>query len=82
MLSPALSGRKAEIAALNTLKERSVFKLSIMNLVENRFDEIRIGNDDQLAFYIDAVNTLTKEQKEIFYKECDIVDELEKTWRL
>lgn len=49
-----------------------------MNLVENRFDKIRIGNDDQLAFYIDAVNTLTKDQKEIFYKECDIVDELEK----
>ena len=39
---------------------------------------MRIGNDDQLAFYSDAINTLTPAQKVIFFKENDIVDELQK----
>ena len=56
-----------------------MLKLNVYDLVYDRYEKIRIGNDDGWQYFMSQViESLTPTQKEIFYKECDIIDELEK----
>ena len=52
--------------------------MSVLSLVNARFEEERTGNDDQQHCYDAIVDSLTDEQKDIFLKECDIAESLEK----
>ena len=52
--------------------------LSVLSLVNARFEEEKTSNDDQQHCYDAIVDSLTDEQKDIFLKECDIAESLEK----
>lgn len=52
--------------------------LSFLSLVNARFEEEKTSNDDQQHCYDAIVDSLTDEQKDIFLKECDIAESLEK----
>ena len=52
--------------------------MSVLSSVNARFEEERTGNDDQQQCYDAIVDSLTDEQKDIFLKECDIAESLEK----
>ena len=52
--------------------------LSVLSLVNARFEEEKTSNEDQQHCYDAIVDSLTDEQKDIFLKECDIAESLEK----
>lgn len=52
--------------------------LSVLSLVNAKFKEEKTSNDDQQHCYDAIVDSLTDEQKDIFLKECDIAESLEK----
>ena len=52
--------------------------LSVLSLVNARFEEEKTSNDDQQHCYDAIVDSLTDEQKDIFLKDCDIAESLEK----
>lgn len=52
--------------------------MSVLSLVNARFEEEKTSNDDQQHCYDAIVDSLTDEQKDIFLKECDIAESLEK----
>ena len=47
-------------------------------MVNARFEEEKTSNDDQQHCYDAIVDSLTDEQKDIFLKECEIAESLEK----
>lgn len=52
--------------------------LSVLSLVNARFEKEKTSNDDQQHCYDAIVDSLSGEQQDIFLRECDIAESLEK----
>lgn len=56
--------------------------LSVLSLVNVRFEAEKTSNDDQQHCYDAIVDSLTNEQRDIFLRECDIAESLERDYGL
>ncbi len=51
--------------------------MSVLSLVNVRFEAEKTSNDDRQHCYDAIVDSLTNEQRDIFLRECDIAESLE-----
>ena len=51
---------------------------SVLSLVNAKFEAEKTSNDDQQHCYDAVVDSLTEEQRDIFLRECDIAESLER----
>lgn len=51
-----------------------------MSLFEERYEKLRIGNDDCDQFVHEALETLTPQQREILNREFEICEALDKKY--
>lgn len=56
--------------------------MSVLSLVNARFEAEKTSNDDQWHCYDAIVDSLTDEQRDIFLRECDIAESLEQEYGL
>ena len=52
--------------------------MSVLSLVNARFEVEKTSNDDQQHCYDALVDSLTDKQRDIFLRECDIAESLER----
>lgn len=56
--------------------------MSVLSLVNVRFEAEKTSNDDQQHCYDAIVDSLTDERRDIFLGECDIAESLEHEYGL
>ncbi len=56
--------------------------LSVLSLVNVRFEAEKTSSNDQQRCYDAIVDSLTHEQRDIFLRECDIAESLEREYGL
>ena len=56
--------------------------LSVLSLVNVKSEAEKTSNDDQQHCYDAIVDSLTNEQRDIFLRECDIAESLERDYGL
>lgn len=56
--------------------------MSVLSLVNVRFEAETTSNDDQQHCSDAIVDSLTQEQRDIFLRECDIAESLEREYGL
>ena len=57
---------------------RAGVNIGVLSLVNARFEAEKSSNDDQQHCYDAIVDSLTHEQRDIFLRECDIAESLER----
>lgn len=61
---------------------RAGVNIGVLPLVNVRFEAEKTSNDDQQYCYDAIVDSLTYEQRDIFLRECDIAESLEREYGL
>ncbi len=61
---------------------RAGVNIGVLPLVNVRFEAEKTSNDDQQHCYDAIVDSLTNEQRDIFLRECDIAESLERDYGL
>lgn len=61
---------------------RAGVNIGVLPLVNVRFEAEKTSNDDQQYCYGAIVDLLTYEQRDIFLRECDIAESLEREYGL
>lgn len=56
--------------------------MSVLSLVNVRFEAEKTSSNDQQRCYDAIVDSLTHEQRDIFLRECDIAESLEREYGL
>lgn len=63
-------------------RQGQVSTLRVLSSVNVRFEAEKTSNDDQQHCYDAIVDSLTDERRDIFLRECDIADSLEREYGL